>query len=269
MNIGNKTFNLGERTFIMGILNVTPDSFSDGGKFNNLDKALFHAEEMISQGADIIDVGGESTRPNHTPISAQEELSRVIPIIEALKARIEVPISIDTYKGVVAESAVKAGASLINDVWGFKKDKTMASTAAKYQVPCCIMHNRDNKNYDNLMEDIAVDLKESINLALDAGVKRENIIIDPGIGFAKNYEQNLIVMNELEKLKKLGFPMLLGTSRKSFIGTTLNLTTEERLEGTMATTVIGIIKGCDFIRVHDVLQNKRAAIMTDAIVRRR
>ncbi|WP_123053863.1 dihydropteroate synthase [Clostridium sp. JN-1] len=269
MNIGNKTFNLGERTFIMGILNVTPDSFSDGGKFNNLDKALSHAEEMISQGADIIDVGGESTRPNHTPISAQEELSRVIPIIEALKARIEVPISIDTYKGAVAESAVKAGASLINDIWGLKKDKTMASAAAKYQVPCCIMHNRDNKNYDNLMKDIAVDLKESINLALDAGVKRENIIIDPGIGFAKSYEQNLTVMNELEKLKKLGFPMLLGTSRKSFIGKTLNLTTEERLEGTMATTVIGIIKGCDFIRVHDVLQNKRAAIMADAIVRRR
>ncbi|NMM64733.1 dihydropteroate synthase [Clostridium sp. P21] len=267
MKIGKKNFEIGKRTYVMGILNVTPDSFSDGGKFNNIEKAVQHAKEMIEQGADIIDIGGESTRPNHISVSEEEELSRVVPAIKALVKEIDVPISVDTYKGKVAEEAVKAGAALINDVWGFKKDAYIAEVAAKYEVPCCLMHNRENKDYKNLMEDVLSDLKESIDIALKAGVKPENIILDPGIGFAKTYEQNLMVMNHLEDFKKFGYPLLLGTSRKSMIGNALNLPTEERVEGTVATTVIGIMKGYDFVRVHDIKENKRACIMTDAIVR--
>lgn len=267
MRIGNKDFNLGERTYIMGILNVTPDSFSDGGRFNNIEKAINHAKEMINQGADIIDIGGESTRPNHEPVGEEEEIKRVVPIIEALSKELDIPISVDTYKGKVAELAIKAGANLINDVWGFKKDSYIAEVAAKYNVPCCLMHNRENRDYKNLMEDILKDLRESIEIALKAGVRKENIMLDPGIGFAKDYEQNLRVMKELERFKELQYPVLLGTSRKSMIGNALDLPVGERLEGTIATTVIGILKGCDFVRVHDVRENKRAAIMTDAIYR--
>lgn len=268
MFIGNKEFKLGERTYIMGILNATPDSFSDGGKFNNIEAALAHAKEMLEEGADIIDVGGESTRPNHLPVIEEEEIKRVVPVIEALSKEIDVPISVDTYKGRVAELAVKAGASIINDVWGFKKDKYIAEVAAKYNTVNILMHNKDNMDYKSLMDDLLKDLEESINIALSAGVKRENIILDPGIGFAKNYEQNLEVMNKLDYLKKLKLPVLLGTSRKSMIGNALKLPSHDRVEGTLATTVIGIMKGCDFVRVHDVKENKRAAVMTDAIVRR-
>jgi len=267
MKIGNKDFELGKRTYIMGILNVTPDSFSDGGMFNNIEMAVAHAKEMIAEGADIIDIGGESTRPNHTVVEEEEEIKRVVPIITALSKEIDVPISIDTYKGRVAECAIEAGASLINDVWGFKKDPYMAKVAAKYGVPCCLMHNRDNTDYNNLIEDILEDLKECIDIALKAGVKEENIILDPGIGFGKTYEQNLATMNKLEDLGKLGYSVLLGTSRKSMIGNALNLPVNERVEGTIATTVMGIMKGCDFVRVHDIKENKRAAMMTDAIVR--
>ncbi|OFI05859.1 dihydropteroate synthase [Clostridium acetireducens DSM 10703] len=268
MKIGNKEFEIGKKTYIMGILNVTPDSFSDGGKFNSIDNAIKHAKEMIAEGADIIDIGGESTRPNHTAVSEEEEIKRVVPIIEALSKEIEVPISIDTYKSNVAELAIKAGASLINDVWGFKKDKNIANVAAKYNVPCCLMHNRENKDYKNLIEDMVEDLKESIDIALNAGVKKENIILDPGVGFAKTLDDNLEVMNNLEKFTELGYPVLLGTSRKSMIGLTLDLPVDERVEGTVATTVIGVMKGCDFVRVHDVKENLRAAAMTDAIVRK-
>lgn len=268
MKIGSKEFKIGERTYIMGILNITPDSFSDGGKFNNVEAAVRHAEIMIRNGADIIDIGGESTRPNYEYVDEEEEISRVLPVIRALSNKIKVPISIDTYKPKVAEAAIKEGAALINDIWGFKRDKDMAKIAAQYGVPCCLMHNRDNNIYENLMENILDDLRESIDIALKAGVRKENIILDPGIGFAKDHEQNLEVMNNLERLKRLNYPILLGTSRKSMIGYALNLPVTERLEGTLATTVIGIIKGCDFIRVHDVLENKRAALMTDAIVRR-
>ena len=269
MKIGNKEFKIGERTYIMGILNFTPDSFSDGGKFNHMEDALKHVEDMINEGADIIDIGGESTRPNHTPVGEEEEIKRVIPIIKAVREKFDIPISVDTYKAKVAEEAIKAGADLINDVWGFKKDKNMASVAAKYDVPCCLMHNRENKEYNNIMEDMLEDLKESIKIAKDAGVKDENIMLDPGIGFAKTYEQNIEVMNNLEVIKTLGYPILLGTSRKSMIGLTLDLPVEERVEGTVATTVIGIMKdACDFVRVHDVKENLRAAKMTDAIVRR-
>lgn len=269
MKIGSKEFKIGERTYIMGILNFTPDSFSDGGKFNNIDIAIEHVKKMINDGVDIIDVGGESTRPGHTVVSDEEEISRVVPIIKAIKENFNIPISIDTYKAKVAEKAIEAGANLINDVWGFKKEKDMAKVAAKYDVPCCLMHNRDNTDYENLIDDILEDLKESVKIAKDAGVKDENIILDPGIGFGKTYEQNLETMNNLERLKELGYPILLGTSRKSMIGLTLDLPVEQRVEGTVATTVIGIMKdACDFVRVHDVLENSRAAKMTDAIVRR-
>ncbi|NRY61176.1 dihydropteroate synthase [Clostridium beijerinckii] len=269
MKIGSKEFNIGERTYIMGILNFTPDSFSDGGKFNDIDVAIKHVKEMIDNGADIIDVGGESTRPGYEIVSEEEEISRVVPIIKAIKENFDISVSIDTYKAKVAEQAIKAGANLINDIWGFKKDKDMARVAAKYNVPCCLMHNRDNTEYKNLMEDILNDLKECINIAKNAGVKDENIILDPGIGFGKTYEQNLETMNNLERIKDLGYPILLGTSRKSMIGLALNLPVEERIEGTVATTVIGIMKdACDFVRVHDVLENSRAAKMTDIIVRR-
>ena len=269
MKIGNKEFKIGERTYIMGILNFTPDSFSDGGIFNNIDVAIEHVKKMIDDGVDIIDVGGESTRPGYTLISDEEEISRVVPVIKAIKENFDIPISIDTYKAKVAEKALEAGADLINDIWGFKKEKDMAKVAAKYNVPCCLMHNRDNEEYKNLMEDILDDLSESIKIAKEAGVKDENIILDPGIGFAKTYEQNLETMNNLEKFKELGYPILLGTSRKRMIGLTLDLPVEERVEGTVATTVIGIMKdACDFVRVHDVLENARAAKMRDVIVRR-
>ncbi|MCE5286889.1 MAG: dihydropteroate synthase [Pelosinus sp.] len=267
IEIGNKTFALGQRTYIMGILNVTPDSFSDGGSFTTIEKALVRARQMVEEGADILDIGGESTRPNHTFVPADEEIARVIPIIKAIKAELDVPISIDTYKAVVAKAALDAGASLINDVWGFKYDANMAEVASGYGAACCLMHNRNKKAYNSLMEDILQDLQESIDIALQAGVKREKIMLDPGIGFAKTYEENLLVMKNLEILQRLGYPVLLGTSRKSMIGNTLNLPPGERVEGTLATTVWGIAKKCDFVRVHDIKENKRAAVMTDAILR--
>lgn len=267
MDIGNTKFVLGERTYIMGILNVTPDSFSDGGSYTSIEKALSRARQMVDEGADILDVGGESTRPNHTFVPAEEEIARVIPVIKAIQAELDVAVSIDTYKAKVAEEAIKAGASLINDVWGFKYDPQMADVASQYGAACCLMHNRDNHDYNNLLEDILKDLEESIDIALKAGVNKNKIMIDPGIGFAKTYKQNLLVMKNLEIFQRLGFPVLLGTSRKSMIGNTLNLPPEERIEGTLATTVLGIVKQCDFVRVHDIKENKRAAVMTDAILR--
>ncbi len=267
MKLGNKGFILGERTYIMGILNVTPDSFSDGGKYNNIEDALNRVEKMIKDGADIIDIGGESTRPNFEEVKVEEETHRVVPIIKAIREKYDIPISIDTYKAKTAEAAINAGADIINDVWGFKKDEKIAEVAAKYDVPCILMHNRENIPYKDLMKDVIADLNESINIAVSAGVKKENIILDPGIGFAKTYEENLMVMKNLPQIKKMGYPILLGTSRKSMIGNTLNLPVDERLEGTIATTVMGIMYGCEFIRVHDVLENKRASIMTDAILR--
>ena len=267
MKIGNKEFKLGERTYVMGILNATPDSFSDGGKFNEVDIAIKRVEEMINQGADIIDVGGESTRPGFHVVEVNDEINRVVPIIKAIKEKFNIPVSIDTYKAKTAEAAIMAGADIINDIWGFKKDKDMAAVAAKYDVPCILMHNREDKPYENLMEDVKNDLRESIKIAMDAGVKKENIILDPGIGlFAKTYEENLIVMKNLKEVRDMGYPVLLGTSRKSMIGNTLNLPVDQRVEGTLVTTVMGIMAGCEFIRVHDVLENKRACVMTDKIL---
>ena len=268
MKIGSKEFLIGEKTYIMGILNVTPDSFSDGGKFNDLEKSLIQVKKMIDDGVDIIDIGGESTRPGHMTVEEELEISRVVPIIKAIKERYNIPISIDTYKGGVAEEAIKAGADMINDVYGFKKCNKISKVAAKYNVPCCIMHNRENNNYNDIILDMINDLKESIEIAVSSGVSIDKLILDPGIGFAKNLEQNLEVMNRLSEFKIKDIPVLLGTSRKSMIGLTLDLPVEERLEGTLATTTFGIMKGIDFIRVHDVKENVRCAKMTDAMVRR-
>ena len=262
-------FDYNKRTYIMGILNVTPDSFSDGGNFNSVDKALQHAKVMIEEGADIIDLGGESTRPGHNYVDADEELKRIIPVIKKLKEELDTPISVDTYKAKVADESLKLGVEMINDVWGLRKDKDMASVIAKYDAYVCIMHNQDNTEYDkDIMESIKDFLSESINIAIEAGIDKNKIVLDPGIGFGKTYEQNLEVLKRLGELKVLGYPILLGTSRKSVIGNTLDLPPKERVEGTIATTVLGIRDGVDIVRVHDVEKNLIAAKMADAIYRR-
>ncbi|MFQ8601525.1 MAG: dihydropteroate synthase [Anaerovoracaceae bacterium] len=269
MIIGNKHFDLQNRCYIMGILNVTPDSFSDGGKFNRLDKALKHAEKMIDEGADIIDVGGESTRPGHEKITDEEEINRTAPVVEAIKKSFDVPVSIDTYKSSVAEAALKEKADLINDIWGFKYDRRVADLTARYGAVCCLMHNRDNADYADFFNDFTEDMKESIAIAKKAGIDENKIILDPGVGFGKTLDENLKITNNVDILKKFGYPILLGTSRKSMIGLTLNLPVEQRLEGTLATTVIGVMKGCSFVRVHDVKENKRVIDMTEAILAER
>ncbi|MFD1395630.1 dihydropteroate synthase [Kroppenstedtia eburnea] len=263
---GAYTLPTDRRTVVMGILNITPDSFSDGGKFNRLEQAVNRARQLAADGADIIDVGGESTRPGYTPVSPEEELRRVIPVIRELSQTIDVPISIDTTKAVVARRAVEAGAHVINDVWGFKKDPDMARTAAELDVPVILMHNREMARYDSLMDEICRDLMECVASARRAGVKEERIILDPGIGFGKTHEQNLTVMNHLERIVELGYPVLLGTSRKSLVGRTLDLPVEERVEGTGATVTLGIAKGCRIVRVHDVKEMVRVCRMTDAMV---
>ena len=267
MNIGGKEFELTGHTYIMGILNVTPDSFSDGGKYTTLDKALKHAEQMISEGADIIDIGGESTRPGHTLISDEEEKSRVIPVIEAVKERFDVPVSIDTYKSGVAEAAILAGADLVNDVWGLKYDEKLAGVISGAKVPCCLMHNRKAPDYGHFMTDCLNDLKETLSFAKAAGIEDGKIILDPGVGFGKTYEHNLIVMKHLDAFRKLGYPVLLGTSRKSMIGLTLDLPADQRVEGTLVTTVMGVMAGMSFVRVHDVEANRRAIQTTEAILK--
>lgn len=267
MKIGNKEFQTKGHTYVMGILNVTPDSFSDGGKWNDRDAALKHVETMIGEGADIIDVGGESTRPGYTRLSDEEEIARVVPVIEAIKSNFDIPISLDTYKGAVAEAGIKAGADLINDIWGLKYDDKIASVISAGNVPCCLMHNRKSAEYVDFMQDVATDLAETIHLAERAGISDEKIILDPGVGFAKSYEQNLEIINCLEQLNMFGYPLLLGCSRKSVIGLTLDLPTQERLEGTLVTTVLAVMKGCMFVRVHDVKENVRAIQMTEAILR--
>ncbi|MZQ83414.1 dihydropteroate synthase [Paenibacillus sp. 5J-6] len=258
---------IGDRTIIMGILNVTPDSFSDGGSYVTVEDAIHRAQQMVEDGADIIDIGGESTRPGSAEVTEEEELRRVIPVIEALSREINVPISIDTYKAEVAKQALAAGAHIINDVWGGQADSRMADVAASYDCPFIITHNRLNTEYKDFLPEVLSDLQLYVNQARDAGVRDERIILDPGIGFAKSYEQNLQLMNQLRPLVDLGYPVLLGTSRKSVIGMTLNLPPAERLEGSLSTVVLGIAQGCGIVRVHDVLATKRAAVMTDAIIR--
>lgn len=265
----NFSLPLKERTLVMGILNFTPDSFSDGGRFYDFGIALEHAHRMVEEGADIIDVGGETTKPTATPLSQEEELKRVIPIVERLAKEIKVPISVDTYKAEVARQSLEAGAHIINDVWGLQADPQMAKVAAAYpDVPLIMMHNQKGTEYSDLMGDMLTFLRNSCNQALEAGVRPENIFIDPGIGFGKTLDQNLEVMKRLRELHSLGYPILLGTSRKSMIGNTLNLPMDQRVEGTAATVALGITYGVDIVRVHDVKEMVRVARMTDAMVRR-
>jgi dihydropteroate synthase len=268
MWIGKHEFVIGARPYVMGILNATPDSFSDGGRYNSLDKALYHVEEMIKDGADIIDIGGESTRPGYTLVSDEEEISRVCPVIEAVKQRFDIAVTLDTYKGAVAEAGIQSGVDMLNDIWGFRWDEeaSVAKVAAKYNVGAVVMHNRKNTEYTIFVEDVVADLQDSLRIARDCGVDMEKIILDPGIGFAKDLQQNLSMMKHLEVLTELGYPVLLGTSRKSMIGLTLDLPKEEREEGTVATSVLGLVKGCSFFRVHDVKKNRRALDMTFAML---
>ena len=267
MKKGKKIFDTEHRVYIMGILNVTPDSFSDGGRYLSMDSALFHAQEMVDDGADISDVGGESTRPGHVMISEEEEICRTAEVIENLKKNFDVPVSIDTYKSRVAKVALAAGADLVNDIWGLKYDKDMAKVIAESGAACCLMHNRKEAVYSELVADVCADLAESVRLAEIAGIGKERIMLDPGIGFGKTYEMNLEMLRRLGELKSMGYPILLGASRKSVIGLTLDLVPEERLEGTLATTVVAVMNGCSFVRVHDVKENLRAVRMTEAILK--
>ena len=302
LQIGKHTFHWGSSTYVMGILNVTPDSFSgDGilspspsGRLRSAPQggirgegeygALQQAKEFLSAGADILDVGGESTRPGSQPVSKSEELDRVIPVIEAISNDLpDALISIDTYKAKVAEAAFNAGAHILNDVWALRADPELASVAAAFRVPVILMHNRSNpasvevreqlgnayigSAYENLVEDVKRELLASVDLAVKAGVDESRIILDPGIGFGKTREHNLELINRLDEIRALGYPVLLGTSRKSFIGFTLDLPADQRVEGTAATVVVGIARGADIVRVHDVKEIVRVAKMTDAIVR--
>ncbi len=266
MKWNNNLIDFSKKTYVMGILNLTPDSFSDGGEYNHGGAALKRARQMVEQGADIIDVGGESTRPGSTKVDGEEERRRVLPVLEELADQLTVPISIDTYKAETARQALEAGADIINDVWGAKADPEMAETAAAYDVPIILMHNRENINYNEIMQDILADVQESIDICLKAGVKKERIILDPGIGFAKTYDQNLEVMRRLEEFTALDYPVLLGTSRKSLISKTLNLPAQERVEGTGATISLGVERGADIVRVHDVLEMSRTVKMMDAML---
>ena len=267
MKIGQRQFDLQGHTYIMGILNVTPDSFSDGGSYKTLDDALKRVEVMIKEGADIIDIGGESTRPGYTLLPDEEEISRICPVIEAVKKNFDIPVSADTYKSQVAAAALDSGADLINDIWGLKYDDKLAGVIAGSGAACCLMHNRRSADYQDFMPDCLSDLKETLDLAKAAGIKREKIIIDPGVGFGNTLEHNLLVMKHLKDVNAFGLPVLLGTSRKSMIGKTLDVPVGERLEGTLVTTVMAVMAGVRFIRVHDILSNKRAVMMSEAILK--
>lgn len=265
MRIGNREFSAAGHVYVMGILNVTPDSFSDGGIYSDVDKALKQAERMIEEGADIIDIGGESTRPGYTPVSPDEEIKRTIPVIREIKKRFDVPVSIDTCKSEVAAAAFSAGADLLNDIWGFRHDERCAGLVAEYGAAVCLMHNR-RMFYENFLPDVREDLRISLSIAEKYGVPRDKIILDPGVGFGKNQEQNKIIINHLDDIVAMGYPVLLGASRKSVIGQTLGLPVHEREEGTIALSVIAAMKGCQYVRVHDVRKNVRALQMTEAIL---
>lgn len=265
MIIGNQEFLEEGHTYVMGILNVTPDSFSDGGRYNHLDAALKHTEQMIKDGAAIIDVGGESTRPGHEKITDQEEIDRILPVIEKIKQEFSVPVSLDTYKAAVAKEGIQAGADLLNDIWGLQYDPAMGKIVADSGVAYCLMHNRD-KITEEMDADLFIgQMKEDAKRALDAGIKKERIILDPGVGFAKTQEQNLMTIANLDRLKALGYPVLLGTSRKSVIGYVLDVPTDKRLVGTLATSAVAVQTGCMFVRVHDVKENMELIQMLERI----
>lgn len=263
-----KTLRVGEKTIVMGILNYTPDSFSDGGKWNHVDVALRHMEQMVADGADIIDIGAESSRPGFTPISADEEISRLEQILPRLVAACPVPISVDTYKAKTADYAMSTGAHIMNDIWGLQyapEPGSMAAVAARHGVPCVVMHNQNGTAYTNIIDDMKQFFADSVDIADKGGMVRDQLILDPGIGFGKTFEQNLYVLQHLKELTTLPYPMLLGTSRKGFIGQVLDLPVTERMEGTGATYVAGILAGCAIVRVHDVKAIARMCRMTDAI----
>lgn len=265
MIIENQEFLEEGHTYVMGILNVTPDSFSDGGRYNHLDAALKHTEQMIKDGAAIIDVGGESTRPGHEKITDQEEIDRILPVIEKIKQEFSVPVSLDTYKAAVAKEGIQAGADLLNDIWGLQYDPAMGKIVADSSVAYCLMHNRD-KITEEMDADLFIgQMKEDAKRALDAGIKKERIILDPGVGFAKTQEQNLMTIANLDRLKALGYPVLLGTSRKSVIGYVLDVPTDKRLVGTLATSAVAVQTGCMFVRVHDVKENVELIQMLERI----
>jgi len=267
LTLGGVSFDLTRRTLIMGILNVTPDSFSDGGFFADPARAVEWALQMISEGADIIDIGGESTRPGATPLAAGEEAARVIPVVRAICRATNVPVSIDTYKSGIARMALAEGAAMLNDVWGGRRDARMLALAAEANVPICLMHNRAQPVYDDLVGEIKEEILSMAAQALQAGVDSDNIILDPGIGFGKTWQQNLVVMQRLREIVELGFPLLVGTSRKSMIGHVLGLPVHERVEGTAATVAVSIFQGAKIVRVHDVKAMHRVARMTDAMLR--
>ncbi len=266
MIIGGKQFDTKHETYIMGILNLTPDSFSDGGSYQTLDQALFRAEQMIEQGADLLDIGGESTRPGHVQVSVQEEIDRVCPVLEAIKQRFDVPLSLDSYKREVI--AANLGCiDLVNDIWGLKQDPHMAQLIADAKLPCCLMHNRVAHDYHVFFDDVLEDLRATLRLAKQAGIADDAIILDPGIGFQKSPDENLTLLHRIDALCALGYPVLLGLSRKSVIGQVLDRPVDQRLYGTLAGTVVAVLKGASFIRVHDVAENKDAIRMTRAIIK--
>ena len=271
-DIGGRRFAWGERTYVMGVINVTPDSFSNDGVGGDVEAAVRLATRFQEDGADIIDVGGESTRPpgiygNSKPVTASEELSRVLPMIEAIRRETDLPVSIDTYKAGVAQAAIQAGASMINDVWALQRDPDMLGVAADADTPVVLMHNQDGTEYDDLVPDVIEGLRGRSDAALNGGVRPENIIVDPGMGFGKTAVQNLEILRRLDEFDSLGLPLLVGMSRKSTIGYVLDLPVEDRVEGTAATVALSIAGGADIVRVHDVKEMARVARMTDAVVR--
>lgn len=266
---GGTDIDFSKETVVMGILNVTPDSFSDGGRYSQTNAALRRATEMLKDGAKIIDIGGESTRPGHMPVSLEEELERTIPVIEVLSKELDCAISIDTYKASVAEEAMKAGAHIINDVWGAKREPRIAEVANQYGAPIILMHNREQAIYEgNFGDELLADIEGSITIARNAGVAEHNIWLDPGIGFAKDIHENIEAMQSLDRLSALGYPVLLGTSKKSLIGKVLDLPINERMEGTGATVCYGIEHGCHIVRVHDVKEIARMVRMMDVLTRK-
>ena len=264
--VGNKSFEIKNHTYVMGILNMTPDSFSDGGVHNHVDDVYYYVEQMIKDGMDILDIGGESTRPGYEQISDEEEIARVVPAIEGIRKRFDMPISLDTYKSGVAIAGLQAGADLINDIWGLQYDKKMADVVAGAKAGVCLMHNRNNTEYKDFVSEVESDLSRSLYLAHRAGIEDNRIILDPGVGFGKTCEQNLIITQNLDRLKLLGYPVLLGASKKSMIGLTLNVPIKDRLSGTLATTAVAVMKGASFVRVHDVKENVEVIKMVEAIL---
>lgn len=269
IKIGTRDFETTNHTYVMGILNVTPDSFSDGGNYKELDTALSRAEQMIEEGADILDVGGESTRPGYTQISEEEEIERITPVINRIKEYFDIPISVDTYKTKVAKAAIEAGADMVNDIWGLQYDAGLADVIREHDVAYCLMHNRKEIPYDDIMDCLIEELKTSVQVAVKAGISTSKIILDPGIGFAKTVEQNMQILANLGALNQLKLPLLLGASKKSVIGAVSMppLPISLRQEGTYVTTVFAVMNGYSFVRVHDVAQNKRVIQMTEELRR--